>query len=153
MPLSEFVFKFWQDITGWLGLFYLLLTFGTFCLVLHNKRETMSAIAWSLTVLVLPLVGALLFFVFGAQSIARPLIRKQQKKSVYKRISGIVNIKPSVDVSPRWEKLAKLGHHGDGFPVTDGNAVTLYHEGRRAFDAMLEAIRAARDHIHIQFFI
>ena len=50
----------------------------------------------------------------------------------------------------RWPNSA---HHGDGFPVTGGNAVTLYHEGRPAFDAMLEAIRAAKHHVHIQFFI
>ena len=153
MSLSDFIFRFWQDITGWVLLAAVLITLGTFCLVLHTKRETMSAIAWSLTVLLMPLVGAFLFFVFGSQSITRPITRKQQQKSAYKRISGGPDGKPSADVPPRWEKLARLGHHSDGFPVTGGNAITFYHEGRAAYDAMLEAIRSARDHIHIQFFI
>lgn len=153
MSLTDFVFRFWQDITGWLILFYILLTLGTLCWVLHIKRESMSAIAWSLTVLMMPLIGAFLFFVFGAQSITRPLTRKQQKKSAYKKISGFTDRSPSADVPPRWDKLAKLGHHGDGFPVTGGNAVTLYHEGHRAFEAMLDAIQSARDHVHMQFFI
>ncbi|HEV3386651.1 MAG TPA: cardiolipin synthase [Gemmata sp.] len=153
MSPSDFFFRFWQDITGWALLFYLLLTLGTFCLVLHTKRETMSAIAWSLTVLLFPLFGAFLFFVFGSQSITRPLMRKQQKKSAYKRISGSADGRVSDDVPARWDRLAKLGQHGDGFPVTGGNSVTLYHEGRLAFDAMLEAIRAAQNHVHIQFFI
>src|SRR5580704_5581396 len=101
MSLSEFFLQRWQDITGWLALFYSLLTLGTLCWVLHVKRETMSAIAWSLTVLLLPLIGAFLFFVFGAQSITRPLTRKQQKKSAYRKISGLVDVKPSVDVPAR----------------------------------------------------
>src|SRR5580704_13074640 len=88
MSLSDFFFRFWQDITGWVFLVYLLITIGSFCWVLHSKRETMSAIAWSLTVLLFPLFGAFLFFVFGSQSISRPLTRKQQKRSAYKKISG-----------------------------------------------------------------
>src|SRR5580698_5777576 len=121
MTVTDFFFRFWQDITGWVLLIYILITLGTFCMVLHTKRETMSAIAWSLTVLLFPLMGAFLFFVFGSQSIARPLTRKQQKRSAFKKITGGVDEKPSAIVPARWEKLAKLGHHGDGFPVTDGN--------------------------------
>jgi cardiolipin synthase A/B len=127
MSLSDFFFRFWQDITGWALLFYLLLTLGTFCLVLHTKRETMSAIAWSLTVLLFPLFGAFLFFVFGSQSITRPLARRQEKRSAYKRISGYTDGRVSADVPARWDRLAKLGHHGDGFPVTGGNSVAFYH--------------------------
>ena len=153
MSLSDFILQFWQDITGWAFVFYTLFTLGTFCWVLHIKRETMSAIAWSLTVLLFPLIGAILFFLFGSQSITRPLLRKRRKKSDYKKLSGTQEGTPSSVVPERWQNLAKLGHHGDGFHVSEGNAVTLYHESQLAFDAMLEAIHSARDHVHIQFFI
>lgn len=153
MPISDFVLRFWQDITGWLALGYLLLTVVTFCLVLHTKRETMSAIAWSLTVLFLPVAGAILFFLFGLQSITRPITRRQQKRSVYRRLSGSPSGRPSAEVPARWEKLAKLAHHSEGFPVAAGNAVAFYHHGAEAYEAMLEAIRSARHHVHIQFFI
>jgi cardiolipin synthase len=153
MSLSDFLLTFWQDITGWVFVFYTLLTLGTFCWVLHTKRETMSAIAWSLTVLLFPLMGAALFFLFGSQSIARPLRRKRRKKSDYRQMSAGPERQPSEEVPGRWSNLAKLGHHGGGFPVTSGNAVTFYYDGTAAFEAMLEAIRAARHHVHIQFFI
>lgn len=153
MSLADFLFRFWQDITGWFLLVYILVTLGTFCWVLHTKRETMSAIAWSLTVLLFPFFGAFLFFVFGSQSITRPLTRKQEKRSAFKRISGFSDVRPSAEVPARWERLAKLGHHGEGFAVTAGNSITLYHEGHPAFDAMIETIRAAQNHVHIQFFI
>src|SRR5580692_10404099 len=101
MSLSDFLLRFWQDITGWVFLAYMLLTLGAFCWVLHTKRETMSAIAWSLTVLLFPLFGAVLFFLFGSQSITRPLTRRQEKKSAYKKITGAADGKPSVDVPAR----------------------------------------------------
>ena len=37
--------------------------------------------------------------------------------------------------------------------MTEGNAVELYHDGESAYTAMLEAIRRAEKHIHMQFFI
>jgi cardiolipin synthase len=39
------------------------------------------------------------------------------------------------------------------FPVTTGNDVTFYHEGRSAFAAMRDAIESARRHIHLEYFI
>jgi cardiolipin synthase A/B len=153
MSFTDFVTRFWPDIAGWLVLLNAILTVATLLWVLHTKRESMSAIAWSLTVLLLPFFGAFLFFIFGYQSIARPLNRRRRRRSAYKRLAGMAGEKARVDVPTRWDTLAKLGHHGDGFPVAGGNAVTLYHEGRPAFEAMLEAIRAAKQHVHIQFFI
>jgi cardiolipin synthase len=153
MSFTDFVARFWQDIAGWGVLLHFVVTVTTLCWVLHLKRDSMSAIAWSLTVLLLPFVGAFLFFIFGYQSVTRPLARRRHRRSAYKKLFGMPTGKPGADIPDRWDTLAKLGHHGDGFPVTAGNAVTLYHDGEPAFEAMLEAIRSAKHHVHIQFFI
>lgn len=153
MSITDFVTRYWPDITGWLVVLNAAVTVATLLWVMNSKREPMSAIAWSLTVLLLPFVGAFLFFMFGYQSIARPLKRRRRRRSAYKRLSGSPDGQPRADVPERWDVLAKLGHHGDGFPVTGGNAVALYHDGKSAFDAMIAAIRAAEHHVHLQFFI
>jgi len=153
MPTSEIIDHFGPDIAGWLVILNFLVVTGTLIWVLQTKRETMSAIAWSLTVLLVPFIGAVLFSLFGAQSIARPIKRKQRKRTAYKRLVAGEEGEPAADVPARWDTLARLGFHGDGFPVTGGNAVTLYHDGHPAYDAMLAAIKAAERHVHIQFFI
>ncbi|AMV25086.1 Major cardiolipin synthase ClsA [Gemmata sp. SH-PL17] len=152
MSLSDFLVTFWQDIAGWLVLAEVLLTVGTLLAVMHIKREPMSAIAWSLTVLLVPFFGAFLFLVFGYQTVHRRLRRRRERSRVYKTFTARTG-GPSAGVPPEWDVLAKLGHHGDGFPVTGGNAIALYHEGNAAFEAMLEAIESARHHVHAQFFI
>ncbi len=153
MPISEFVSRFSSDIAGSLVVLNFLLVAGTLAWVLQTKRETMSAIAWSLTVLLVPFLGAVLFFLFGSQSITRPIQRKKGKKSAYKRLDQGEEGEPSADVPERWVTLARLGHHGGGFAVTGGNAVKLYHDGHPAYEAMLADIKAAERHVHIQFFI
>ncbi len=148
-----FAMQFSADIAGSLVVLGVAIVVGTLVWVLQTKRDAMSAIAWSLTVLLVPFLGAFLFFLFGSQSITRPITRKQRKKSAYKNLAGGPDGKPAADVPARWDTLARLAHHGGGFPVTGGNAVTLYHDGHPAFDAMIAAIRAAQHHVHIQFFI
>ncbi|WP_439622824.1 cardiolipin synthase [Gemmata sp.] len=158
MGFMDFVTRFAPDIAGSLVVLDVLVVGGTLVWVLQTKRETMSAIAWSLTVLLVPFLGALLFFLFGSQYIERPLRRKQSKRSAYQRLDHggeghAATGAPGAGVPERWDTLARLGHHGDGFPVTGGNAVALYHDGHPAYDAMLAAIKAAERHVHLQTFI
>lgn len=152
MSFITFISTFWQDIAGWLALLYVVLTLGTLLSVMHLKRESMSAIAWSLTVLLMPLFGPFLFFVFGYQSVHRRLVLRRASGQAYKKFTDRADGAPA-DVPEKWDVLARLGHHGDGFPVTGGNAVQLYHEGADAFEAMLAAIEKAQEHVHAQFFI
>jgi cardiolipin synthase A/B len=150
---SVFATYFFFDLAGSLVILHIVLVVGTLTWVLHIKRETMSAIAWCLTVILVPFAGAFLFFLFGSQTVNRRIRHNQQKRSAYKKTAGGPDGKPATDVPERWDTLARLGHHGDGFPVTGGNAVTLYHDGHPAFEAMLEAIKAAEHHVHMEFFI
>ncbi|HEY1188585.1 MAG TPA: cardiolipin synthase [Gemmata sp.] len=150
MLFSEFVIIFWPGDAGWVLLAEVVLTAGTLLAVLHLKREPMSAIAWSLTVLLVPFLGAFLFLVFGYQTIHRRLRKRQARSKKYREFARTKGA--SAGVPDAVGVLAKLGQHGDGFPVSGGNAVKLYSEGVPAFAAMLEAIGSARHHVHAQFF-
>ena len=87
MSVSDFLGRFWQDITGWAVLFDVVLTVVTLLWVLHIKREPMSAIAWSLTVVLMPFVGPFLFFLFGYQTIHRPLRQRRKRRKAYRSIT------------------------------------------------------------------
>jgi cardiolipin synthase len=160
MSVSDFLGRFWQDITGWAVLFDVVLTVVTLLWVLHIKREPMSAIAWSLTVVLMPFVGPFLFFLFGYQTIHRPLRQRRKRRKAYRSITTEAPAEakpgdgsPPVEVPRRWEVLRRLAHHPDGFPVTAGNKLDFYHHGEPAYAAMLAAIRTAKHHVHVQFFI
>ncbi|MBX9579899.1 MAG: PLDc N-terminal domain-containing protein, partial [Gemmataceae bacterium] len=153
--LSDLFELSWQDVAGWLFLLEVVLTAGTLIWVLHLKREPQAAIAWCLTVILMPFLGAALFALFGYQTIHRPLARKRKRRTAYRRLSDGAGEdgEASAAVPEPWGVLAGLARHPDGFPVTAGNRVTLYHHGGPAYDAMLEAVAAARHHVHLEFFI
>ena len=148
---------YWQELTGWLALLDLVLVVLTFAWILHLKKEPISAIAWCLTVLLLPYLGILLFYFFGYQSIHRPLNRKRRHSRAYRLREpggrGLPSDGTAAEADSNWEALARYAQRVDAFPLTGGNRVEFYSEGRPAFDSMLAAIAAAREHIHIEFFI
>ena len=67
-----------------------LLVVGTICWVLMTKKETSSTVAWCLTVILLPLLGSLLFVLFGYQHVSKPLARKRKHRSRFQHIPSFV---------------------------------------------------------------
>jgi cardiolipin synthase len=158
----------WDEFSDWLP--YLLAVAGFVATVLCSawvlmtKSEASSAIAWILLILFVPIAGIILFFFFGYQHVNRPLQRKRRHKLLYERPAN----PPSYDSTARQlrplgadeghlegldQSIARLAYRLGGYHVTEGNDIDFYHEGQPAFDAMFEAIRAAKHHVHVCVFI
>jgi cardiolipin synthase len=127
--------------------------------VLFTKRDSTSAVAWCLIIILVPLLGAFLFWVFGFTHVSRPLRRVRKQRSAFRaehppRSQEAARGEEEEDDSPpTWNDLGRLGVKVQGFPVSPDNAVQLCHETVQAFELLLEAITAARHHIHLVFYI
>src|SRR5262245_49272661 len=140
----------WPGITGSLALLNLALQAATIFWVLTVKREPISAVAWCLLVLLVPVFGIVFFILFVYQSIHPPLKRKKEHAEEFRARPGAPGAPTEVE---GYEGLAGLACRLGARPLTEGNAITPYHEGAAAYDAMLEAILRAKHHIHMEFFI
>jgi cardiolipin synthase len=124
--------------------------------VLRTKKDPTSALAWCLVVVLMPLFGALLFWEFGYNYVYRRLQKRRSHKSAFEREHPPANPGARRGPQPLGEDdddLARLALKVDAFPVSRGNVVTLYHDTNKAYSAVLEEIRSARHHVHLQFFI
>jgi cardiolipin synthase len=140
--------------------------------VVMSKPDATSAVAWCLVILFSHVFGILLFLLFGYQHVRRPLNRKKRHRakyhdppapSNYRSFTRWVHAGATVVDAPRptaepaldelGSSLASLALKFGASPVTDGNQVDFYDLGPPAFDAMIDAIRAAKHHIHLAFFI
>jgi cardiolipin synthase len=156
---------YWEVVLDWAPLLLALasgvITVVTIAWVLMVKKDSTSATAWCLLILFLPLVGAVMFVFFGDQHVTRTLQRKRKHKQQYKQpplAEEEVQATPGLPAARapdpvKGEDMAWLAQRFGAFPVTAGNAVTFYHDGPPAVDAMLEAIRNAKHHIHLETFI
>ena len=156
MLLSNYTLS-WVEVTGWLGVLYFLIVGLTLMWVLSIKKESMSAVAWCLTVLLIPFLGAALFYFFGYQSVHRPIKRKREHANRLRQKQTATGEGPKIPTGvvapPGWEDIAHLALQLGAGPLVGGNQVELYHSGTTTFEAMLAAIRAAQNHIHMEFFI
>ena len=50
-------------------------------------------------------------------------------------------------------ELARLGHATSGLAPSTAHRVDLLVDGAATYDALLEAVRAARDHVHLEYYI
>ena len=74
---------YWHKVVGWLALLNMAVTVITIGFALMLKKDTTSALAWCLTLLLLlpvPFLGMSLFVLLGYQHVRVPLRRRAEQK-------------------------------------------------------------------------
>ncbi|MFW6067579.1 MAG: cardiolipin synthase [Myxococcota bacterium] len=129
-------------------------------LVLLRKKEASSTIAWILVLVFLPLVGVVLFWFLGRDRVRRP-VREKASTNVMVRghlsdlsVPVTESLEPVVD-EPGGEGrgLVRLASRVGRMDVVGGNRVDILVGAPATYDAHVEAIEAARDHVHLMFYI
>jgi cardiolipin synthase len=115
---------------------------------LHFKRRPQSAFAWIAVCLTLPLVGALLYYLFGinrVQTRARKLLTRLPELDCPTEYVGTP--------PPQLQPLARLGSAVSGWPLTAGNRIDVMYEASAIFDAMIAAIERAQEYVYFSTYI
>ena len=115
---------------------------------LHFKRRPQSAFAWIAVCLTLPLLGALLYYLFGINRVktrARKLLTGHPELDCPTEYVGTP--------PPQLQPLARLGSAVSGWPLTAGNRVEPLYEAPAIFDAMIEAIERAQEYVYFSTYI
>ncbi len=136
---------------------YLLQT--ALLLVLENRRPD-KALAWMVILLVLPVAGLVLYYFLARQYRHKRRI-KQLPRGAWERLQREMDqlsdlYRPGQEETREIGKAPRLlGLLGNlpGAPITTGNTVEFYHEGKELFPALLEAMDRAEDHIHMEYYI
>lgn len=130
------------------------------CHALLNKRDPRSQLGWVVLCIMLPIVGAIAYWLFGVNRI-RTRARRWQQRGRFRGLSderihehAIVSL--GVDHPGRAEEMAQLlqiSQRVTQRPLVGGNLVEPLYNGDQAYPAMLEAIEAAEKYIHVSTYI
>jgi cardiolipin synthase len=134
-----------------------ILLLGWICALhalLNKTRHTTSAIAWILTCLLIPLLGALLYVTVGQDHLARRRSTDVSRSRTLfrdRKAGGYLFQSESMeeDELVRRIGLATLSDN----PLVGGNAVDFRIDGEAAYSLMLEAIKTARETITWSYYI
>lgn len=129
-------------VVGWLA--YLLLLGGW---IILQKREPVATLSWLLGLALLPVLGFLIYHVFGPQRIRRQQLRRETSRA---RMSGTADY---TGESSDAAELTRLAEASTGLSRSRAHSVRLLVDGCATYDALLEDVAAAATHIHLEYYI
>ena len=115
--------------------------------IVLQKREPAATISWVLSLAMLPYLGFLIYFLFGPQKIKRQRLRRLLSREGVKAYDSAAG--PHDGAS----ELGVLAKAVTGLPPSLSNRVELLVDGAATFDAIVEAVAAARNHVHLEYYI
>ncbi len=122
-----------------------------------RKRDVRAAIGWAGLAWLAPVIGPLLYAVFGLNRIQRraTILHRDRRRLPLSTPSAlsIARTGTASSVPADLVPLARLGEKLSGRPLLRGNAITLLQNGDEAYPAMLAAIREARRTVALASYI
>jgi cardiolipin synthase len=141
----------------WLSLLSLIWSLQLAVLVVWvvlQKRAPVSTISWILSLVLMPFVGFVVYYYFGPQRLTKQRMRRLRGRASSQAMQDMARLRDSEREAPQeLVQLVTLGAAASGIPVSSADDVHLLSGGARTFDAIFEAISAARHHVHLEYYI
>lgn len=128
---------------------YLMLALGVTADVLLKKSDVRGALGWIGLVWLAPILGSLLYFLFGINRVTRRASRMRELHDAQASLPG--NARP--DCTAHIQRLSDASERITGEPLTAGNAIVPLEGGDAAYPEMLKAIREAKTCVAICSYI
>lgn len=130
-----------------------LLTWLAIPHVLLAKKRPTATLAWVWSIIGLPFVGPLAYFVFGADRMQRKRLRKAARLGLF-RHRTTREIRQKLDALPEQKsELIRTLTTINQVPASTANRVQLLIDSKEFYSAFREQISRATHHIHVEFFI
>ena len=124
--------------------------------LLRPYRQPASRIAWIVVIMALPFAGIGAYILFGEVNIGRTRIARMREvvANLQATLTGEHSQKSSVDAGEqKYQHLFRIGHSISGLKPVSANSGRLMADSNATIDAMVADIDAARDHVHLIFYI
>lgn len=142
-------------------MFYILLIVGISLHIIYYTPSNTKALAYVLVTIFLPVIGIAVYFAFGVN------LRKNKlySKKIVRDKNALADLRERITMEsekawdtnePAIKKHKKLALYllNDGMsPLVGGNEVKLLINGEGKFPEVLEVLKNAKHHIHIEYYI
>lgn len=140
---------------------YLLVLILVCFRIIYDTRSNAKSLAYLLFAIFVPFLGIVFYFTFGINYRNRKMYSKKLienselsnklREKIYQYSKQTFNLSDATVQSN--EELANLLLKDTLSPLTSDNSVKLMVNGENKFPDVLEALKNAKDHIHIEYYI
>ena len=119
--------------------------------IIYDTRSPTKTLAYLLFAIFVPFFGMAFYFAFGTNYRKRKLYTNKLERDVYKYArQAMAEGSPEVK---EYKELAIMLLKDSFSPVTNGNDVKVLVNGENKFPDVLESIKNAKHHIHMEYYI
>ena len=109
------------------------LTWGVIPHILFTKKRPVSTLAWVWSIIALPFVGPIAYFMFGADRMQRKRLRKAARLGVLHRQSGRAEPEPAPQFSLRKNELLRVLGEINQLPFSTASHVQLLVDAKEFY--------------------
>lgn len=132
---------------------YFLILASSITLVVMENRKPGIGIFWVMMLTLLPVVGLILYIIFGKDHRSLRVIKPDEMRQLSNLRDGanadMIIQKPDND---KYAKLVSMMHGANDAPLFSGNDVRIFTDFTPMFQSMLDDIEGATSYVHIQFY-
>ncbi len=122
--------------------------------VIMQRRSPVATLGWIITLTLLPIVGLVVYRIFGPMRVHRQRLKRLHGYATLGSQRERLTLRDEFPDAPLWVlQHSRLIEKACGIPLSTAHRVTLLHNGVATLAAMLEAVAAARDHVHLEYYI
>lgn len=122
--------------------------------IIMQRRSPVATLGWIIALTLMPVVGLVVYRIFGPRRVQRQRLRRLQGLARLGSQQERLKLREARPDAPEWAlQHSRLIERASGIPMSSARRVTILRNGVQTLQAMLEAIAAARDHVHLEYYI
>jgi cardiolipin synthase len=119
--------------------------------IILERRSAAATLAWLFALVFLPIVGLLIYRIIGPLRLERKKVRRSASRRVVAEAFAALALLDEDSVEH--QQLARVGMQlGEASPLRAGE-VEIFLDGDAAYASILAAVEAAKQHIHLEYYI
>lgn len=135
--------------------------FLAIALIFLERRDATSTWAWLLVLFFIPIFGFLIYLMFGRRLRKKHLFRWEGRNKI--GIDQLIDYQMSAienntfefrkEELEKYKDMIYLHLRNNDAVLTQDNAMTVFNDGSDKFEALIQDLEQATNHIHIQYYI
>lgn len=125
---------------------------GLVTVVVSENRNPQKTITWVLVLTFLPVLGLILYLIFGEDHRRVWSVNKRMTKGLKGKSLPNYNLEEDIEPDDVYRKLKQLLKTISYAPVLDGNHVDFYSTGEDKFKQLFADIEKAKHHVHLLYY-
>lgn len=152
MFLAE-LFPYANLVYDILTVLYALTVIAVIVVLLSENRNPVKSMAWVLVLLLLPVVGLVIYLIFGRSLKGMKLISRSDLRELRRLYDYNDNTEVNSELSESSRQIISLVNKIAGPHMFTGNDIEIFTTGQEKFTSLLRDIEAATHYVHVQYFI